>query len=469
MKAYKIIAFLLLVLALCFGIMACNPSTPEEPTTPEETTPEETKPSPITLHYAAEANVSEETMEADIAAKLELPEGTELNVTGVLNLAVSGKYQITCTWGENEQKVAVWVYANSASFSLNGKPLVDGNVTMKFLDAQASENFTKDVVAVDSLGNTLQLELDDRNMTFAGKPGSYLAYYHATDAVGQEFSIRVIYEVSFDYDIKATDVTALDYEESVTIPVDFGGAPNVWLEDSNGKKIDAKYYKITLDAIVLSKEYYAADAGSRVRLRVSSVSGYADFYLSALDKKGTELYMQQKLTSLISIRSSYGSFKAVTEAPAGVSFDYGFHYKKTGTAAIAQSALVWNTQGDYGEVSFDLYVYDVKTKDGAAYHEIELQLFNGAQFVSVTDAEGNAVSVVYKNNKPSVALAKGKSYHVVLDMSESLYPELGFCWGNRNCELYFYNFKLEAPKYTYVVLPPFLQAVHYADRNSLYP
>ena len=61
MKAYKIIALLFLALALCVGMMACDPSDPEETTTPEGTDP-----SPITLHYAEEATVSEETMKADL-------------------------------------------------------------------------------------------------------------------------------------------------------------------------------------------------------------------------------------------------------------------------------------------------------------------------------------------------------------------------------------------------------------------
>lgn len=455
MKAYKIIALLLLTLALCIGMMACDPSK-GEPTTPEQndptqTTPEPDKPAPINLHYAAAANVSEEALKADIAAELDLPEGTELNVTGVLNLAVAGKYEVNCTWGENTRKVTVWIYGNSASFTLNGKPLTDGTVTIKYLDAKASENFTKGVAATDSLGNALQIELDERNMAFDEKEGSYLMYYHATDAVGQEFTIRVIYVVEFDYSIKATDCVALAFDTSVTVPVDFDGATGVWLEDSNGERVDAKYYQISLDSITISKEFYATYAGSRARFRVCSASGYADFYLNVLDKEGTDLYMQQKIANLVAPRSSYGSFKVVTEAPAGITFDYGFYYKKTGSAAIDQSALVWSAQGDYGEVSFDLYVHNVKTQAGAAYGELELQLFNGAQFVSVTDAEGNAVSVVYKNNKPNVVLAKGKSYHVVLDMSESLYPELGFCWGNRLCEVYFYNFELKAPKFTYVV------------------
>ncbi len=452
MKAYKIFTVLFLILVLCLGMIACDPSNKEEPTTTQgQTTPEPTTPEPIALYYAAEADVDEATMKADIAAQLKLSEGTELNVSGTVDLTASGKYEITCTWGDKEQKVVVWVYDNSASFSLNGQPLKDGNVAMSFLDAQASENFTKGVTVVDSFGNALQFELDDRNMTFNNKPGSYLMYYHATDAAGQVFTVRVIYVVEFDHKIKATDATALDFETSVTIPVDFDGATGVWLEDSNGQKIDAKYYQISLDSIILSKEYYAADAGSRIRLRVSSASGYADFYLSVLDKAGTDLYMQQKLASLITPRSSYATFKLVNQAPTGVTFDYGFHYKKTGNAAIEQSALIWNTNGDYGYVSFDVYVQDVKTQAGAAYHEVELQLYNGVQFASVVDADGKQVPVVYKNNKPSVALTKGKSYHVVLDMTEAIRPELYFCWGARTCELYFYNFKLEAPRYTYVV------------------
>lgn len=455
MKSYKIIALLLLTLVLCVGMLACD-SKKEEPTTPEVTTPEQTTPdpnvpSPIILHYAAAANVSEETLKTDIVTELELPDGTELSVNGTANLTTPGKYEITCSWGDQEREVAVWVYDNFANFTLNGQSLVDGNVAMKFLDAQKSENFTKGVAVVDSLGNALQIELDDRNMAFDNKAGSYLAYYHATDAAGQTFTVRVIYVVEFDYNIKATDTVALSFDTSVSVPVDFDGATGIWLEDSNGQKVDVKYYQIMLDSIIISKEFYAAEAGSRIRLRICSTSGYADFYLSILDKEGTDLYMQEKIANLVAPRSTATTFKLVNQAPAGVNFDYGYYYKKQSSGTIDQSALVWKTNGDYGYVSFDLYIHNVKTSTGAAYNEVELQLYNGVQFVSVVDDSGNVVSPVYKNNKPHVVLTKGKVYHVVLNMTETICPELYFCWGGRICELYFYNFKLEEPKFTYVV------------------
>lgn len=467
MKAYKIIAFLLLALTLCLGLMACDlfigeekttpeqtttEQTPPEQTTPEQTTPEDTtKLTPVTLHYAAQANVDEETVKADLVKEWNLPEGTELKLNKTVDLTVSGKYEVTVTCDGEEQTVGIWVYDNSASFSLNGNSLESGNVAMKFLEAQASANFTKGVTAVDSLGNELEIELDNRNMTFAGKLGSYLMYYHATDAAGQVHTVRIIYVVAYDYNIVATDSTAFSYNNNVTIPVDFDGAADVWLEDSEGQKIDSKYYQIMLDSIVLSKDYYASKLGSRIKLRVCSASGYADFYLNVLDKEGSDLYMQQKIAELITYQSAYANFDLVKQAPAGVTFSYGYHYKKTSSDSIDKSALVFNTKGDYGYVSFDVYVQNVTTKDGQAYHEIELQLYNGVQFVSVTDAQGKNVNIVYKNNKPSVALAKGQSYHIVVDMTETVRPEFYFCWGARLCEVYFYNFEFEEPRFTYVI------------------
>ena len=72
-------------------------------------------------------------VKAELVALWNLPEGTELNVSGTFDITTSGKYEITCTLNGEEQKVAIWVYANTANFYLNGQPLVDGNTKMKFL------------------------------------------------------------------------------------------------------------------------------------------------------------------------------------------------------------------------------------------------------------------------------------------------------------------------------------------------
>ena len=259
MKICKVVTLIVLALVVCLTMVACNifntHTTPEQ-TTPEQTTPQPDKLSPATLHYAAGAEVDEAAVKADLVSLWNLPEGTELTVSGTFDIATSGKYEITCTLDGEEQAVSIWVYANSATFYLNGQPLVDGNTTMKFLDARASENFTKGVTAVDSLGNELKIELDSRNMKFDNKIGSYLMYYHATDAAGQTFTVRVIYEIVFDYNMVATDTNAYYNEDSVSISVDFDGATGVWLEDSNGNRIDQKYYQVSLASIVLSKDYY---------------------------------------------------------------------------------------------------------------------------------------------------------------------------------------------------------------------
>ena len=450
MKTRKVIILVLLALALCLAMAACNLSNGES-TTPEETTPQPDKLSPVTLHYAKGAEVDEAAVKAELVSLWNLPEGTELNVSGTFDITTSGKYEITCTLNGEEQKVAIWVYANSANFYLNGQPLVDGNTKMKFLEAKTSENFTKGVTAVDSLGNELKIELDKRNMTFENKIGSYLMYYHATDAAGQTFTVRVIYELEFDYNMTATDTNAYYNEDSVSISVDFDGATDVWLEDSNGNRIDQKYYQISLASIVLSKDYYKAYTGNRIRLRICSESGYTDVYVQVLSEASTELFMQQKVKGLVSTRSSYGVFNTTGTAPTGISFHFGFHYKKLSGGAIDQSSLIWNTSGKYGLVSFNIYVFDVKAQNGTAQTEVELQLCNGVQFVSVVDDQGNKLPVVYKNNKPNVVLVKGKAYRVILDMTETVAPELYFGWSGKTCELYLYNFDLEEPRYTYVV------------------
>ena len=156
---------------------------------------------------------------------------------------------------------------------------------------------------------------------------------------------------------------------------------------------------------------------------------------------------------MISYRYAYASFKRVKTAPDGVTFPYGYQYiKKSGTEFIENSALVWdNATYQNGYVSFAVYVHEVTDKSGAAYHEIEFQLTGGAKFVSAVDPQGNQLEVLNKSEKPSIVLKKGSSYLIVVDMSETCRPEFCFGWGGKTCELYFYNFSIEEPKYEYFV------------------
>ena len=64
--------------------------------------PELQKPAPVSLHYAAEANVAQATMKADIAKLLNVPAGAELSIIGTADLETSGKYVFICTWSGGE-------------------------------------------------------------------------------------------------------------------------------------------------------------------------------------------------------------------------------------------------------------------------------------------------------------------------------------------------------------------------------
>ena len=143
MKAYQRIVIILLAFALCLGMFACNPANQEGSTTPEETTPAPSTPTISTLHYATEAGVSEATMKADIINLLGLPAETTLELSGTFDLNTSGKYTLTCKWGENEQTVAVWVYSNAVNVLVDGQPFVEGDtVHLNYKKAEASQNFT---------------------------------------------------------------------------------------------------------------------------------------------------------------------------------------------------------------------------------------------------------------------------------------------------------------------------------------
>ena len=161
----------------------------------------------------------------------------------------------------------------------------------------------------------------------------------------------------------------------------------------------------------------------------------------------------ETVSSMISYQSTYATFERVANPIASLPFAYGYHYvKKSGTATIDKSALVWNnTTYQNGYVSFVVYVHDVTDRSGAAYHEVEFQLADGARFVSAVDAQGNQLDVLYKSEKPSVVLKKGHSYRIVVDMSDTFSPAFYFGWSGKTCEVYFYTFNVEKPKYEYFI------------------
>ena len=156
-------------------------------------------------------------------------------------------------------------------------------------------------------------------------------------------------------------------------------------------------------------------------------------------------------TDILTHHSSYVDFTEVTQAPSGITFDVGYLYvKKSGAAAIEKCALIWNTLGKYSTIAFDLYVDKISDANGNTYTDVELQLSSGAYFVSVLDANGNEVSAIYANN-PYVVLQRGHSYHIVINVNNTLSPAFYFGWSGKTCELYFYNFSIQESQYEYVI------------------
>ena len=154
---------------------------------------------------------------------------------------------------------------------------------------------------------------------------------------------------------------------------------------------------------------------------------------------------------ILTHNSTYTDFTEVTQAPTGVTFDFGYLYvKKSGSAALAKSALVWNTSGKYSDIAFDLYVNKITDGNGNACSEIEFQLSKGSRFVSVVDSNGKAVSIVYTET-PYVILQKGQSYHIVINVNDDFSPSFTFGLDKKTCELYFYNFSIEKSQYEYII------------------
>ena len=429
-----------------------NGGTPEN-TPPQTTTPQQ-KPTPEqppevsvpVLHYVTGADITEEQLHADIAKALDLPVGIVFDVSGELDLTKSGKYNITCKWGIKEAEVEVWVYANYVNVTVDGKAVEGDQVQLNYQKAAISNNFTKCITIADCFGNALSFTVGERSMRFENCEGSYLMYYHATDAAGQSFSIRMIYNVTYAYNMSVANGAALTFEESASFAANFDGATDIWLEDANGK-IDSALYEIQENAVVLKKEYYESFTGSRVAILVCTNNGSTHFYVTTYDKDNYDEFLKHRFESLVSCQS-YATFKYVEEAPEGIDFEYGYRYAKQAGPTVDQTALAFRTVGKYGLLSFDLYVKS--SSNTAGNKDMEFQIANNAKFVSVVDSNGNAVPVNDKNGKPHVVLSTGKTYHIVLDINESLNPTF-YIWGGRTVDLYYYNFELSEPEYTYVI------------------
>ena len=447
MKACKIFATICLMLVLCLTVISCGKDKGEN-TNPNVNTNTDTNVNIPVLHYAAAAGVTEDALKGDIVELLKLEEGTAVNVSGDYSLTESGKYTVTCKWNETEAKqVAIWVYANSVSFTVDGRAPEGDTVHLNYNKAVLSQNFTKYITITDSLGNVLSFTKGDKCMSFEDRAGNYLVNYVATDAAGQTFHIRVVYNVTYNSYISVANGAALTFEEGATFAADFDGATDVWLEDENGK-IDPALYEIRETSIFLKKAYYDAFVGKRVAVKVCSANGYSYFYVSVYNRENYDEFLKHRFESLISYQSGACTFQFVDEAPEGIEFEYGYHYTKIAGPTVDQTALNFRTYGKYGTLSFDLYVNS--SFNAAGNMDMEFQIVNGAKFVSVVDSDGKSIPVNDKNDKPHVVLTTGKAYHIVLDIQESLCPSF-YIWGGRTVDIYYYNFELGDPEYTYVV------------------
>ena len=437
MKAYKILAAIVVAMLLCLGMMACNEVPGPQPT-PDK--------NPV-LNYSANAPVTADTIKADVAKLLNLPEGAVFEVTGRVDFTNPDKYTVTCRWEAGEQNVDVCVFANTISVTVDGKPYDGEAIHLNYNKAAASENFTNCITITDSLGNALSISKDKKSMSFADREGSYLVYYNVTDAAGQSFSVRVIYDVTYINYISVANGAALTFEEGATFAADFDGATDVWLEDANGK-IDASLYEIQEDTILLKKDYYDALVGKKVAIKACSENGGTYFYVSVYDKNNYDEYLKKRFEALVSYQSDFVTFESVDEAPEGIEFEYGYHFKKAAGPTVDQTALLFHTNGKYGTLSFDLFVKESYNATGNM--DMELQIVGGAKFLSVVDSDGKSVPVVDKNDKPHVVLTTGKTYRIVLDIEESLRPAF-YIWGGRTVDIYYYNFELGEPEYSYVL------------------
>ena len=204
------------------------------------------------------------------------------------------------------------------------------------------------------------------------------------------------------------------------------------------------------DTVIFKAKIGAVNSAVAVGGKEPRLFAVADFKIVESGGVDNSVSLDGK-TDILTYHSSYVGFAEVDKAPAGVTFAFGYVYtKKSGNAAIEKSALVWNTNGKYRTVSFDLYIDKVFDVNGADKAEVELVLSKGIYFVSVVDADGKEIAAVYQDN-PYVVLQKGQSYRIVVHVNDAIRPEFYFGLNNKTCEVYFYNVSIEESQYEYVI------------------
>ena len=198
-------------------------------------------------------------------------------------------------------------------------------------------------------------------------------------------------------------------------------------------KGDTVILKAKLGAVNSAMTTAGLEPGKEVRLYE-----VAEYTIVSSDSTKDSVSVDGK-NNVVTYDSYYADLKEVTQAPAGVTFDLGYHYvKESAFTSITKSGLVWNTYGNYGKISFNIYIDKITNLNGSACNEVEFQLFGGASFVSVVDATGKEVNGVYREN-PYVILQKGQSYSIVINVNNVSNPTFSFGHDNKTCELYFYN------------------------------
>ena len=404
-----LIALIIVGVVIALNIDNGNPSNEEEgqetATTVPETTPVPEAPiGPAVLHYASEAYVTEETMKADIAKQLNIPEETAFSVEGNFNLTKSGKYELTCKWDESEQSVLVCVYDNYSTVEINGKVYMNNNsaISMKYQKAVASDDFTKCITITDSIGNQLVVTKEARSMSFEDKAGKYLVFYTAVDGAGHQFNVRVLYNVTCDHQITVEDGFAFTFEDSAKFSADFDGVTEIWLEDDKGNKIDATHYYMDDNALVLKKSYYGAFLGQKIAIKVCSEYSSDYFYATVYDEKKYDKYVYQYV-----VNSAEQSIICKKDGEELGYFAWPTVAKLEGDRLIAVSS------------GFRKAHIDTESKIAVWYSEDGGQTWSEPQVLVDTLLDDRDAGVVYWNGKIIVSwFCASKEYYIKYNASK---------------------------------------------------
>ena len=263
-----------------------------------------------------------------------------LNKDGV-DYNKAGVYNISFSYGVSEIATQLYIYAMPTLY-YSGEELTGDTLTISYRQANESYDFYRNVTALDSFGESLEVTVSEDSAKYDGGVGEYAVSYSATDCVGNVLMRTITYTVTMENAPVIEDTEFVLGKDSPSIAANWKDAKEVYLY-YGGELLGNGFYEITSNAIVFNEKYLVDLSVGTHDFCVKTVEGVADFSLTIVDE-GYPMY------EMSSLKAEYALGAAIATEPTGLIAsheDYTYSYVLTSLAGEA-----CEVRDEFGELYF---------------------------------------------------------------------------------------------------------------------